>query len=51
MELVEKAQREGKENNCEVIVAKHRNGPVGTVELYFERDVSELSVETAEESR
>jgi replicative DNA helicase len=37
---VEKAQREGKENICEVIVAKHRNGPVGTVELYFDKAVS-----------
>ena len=26
---VEKAQHKGKENVCDVIVAKHRNGPVG----------------------
>jgi replicative DNA helicase len=36
----EKAQREGKENICEVIVAKHRNGPVGTVELLFKKEIS-----------
>ena len=28
---------EGKRDACEVIVAKHRNGPVGTIELYFEK--------------
>jgi replicative DNA helicase len=37
---VDKAQREGKENVCEVIVAKHRNGPVGTVELYFDKAIA-----------
>jgi replicative DNA helicase len=36
----EKAQREGKENTCEVIVAKHRNGPVGTVELFFKKELA-----------
>jgi replicative DNA helicase len=36
----EKAQREGKQNVCEVIVAKHRNGPVGTVELYFDKAIA-----------
>ena len=35
---LEKAQREGKENVCEVIVANHRNGPVGTIELYFHKE-------------
>ncbi len=35
---LEKAQREGKENVCEVNVAKHRNGPVGTIELYFHKE-------------
>jgi len=34
---LEKAQRENKTNVCEVIVAKHRNGPVGMVELYFDK--------------
>ena len=33
----ERAEREGKRDACEVIVAKHRNGPVGTIELYFEK--------------
>jgi replicative DNA helicase len=36
----ERAQREGRENVCEVIVAKHRNGPVGTLELYFDKAIS-----------
>jgi replicative DNA helicase len=37
---VEKARREGRENICEVIVAKHRNGPVGVVEVYFEKAIA-----------
>jgi len=36
----EKAQRENKENVCEVIIAKHRNGPIGTIELYFHKEFS-----------
>ncbi len=40
---VEKAQREGKENVCEVVIAKHRNGPVGMVELYFDKAISRFS--------
>jgi replicative DNA helicase len=32
----ERAQREGRENACEVIVAKHRNGPVGTLETLLQ---------------
>ncbi len=36
---VERAQREGKEHLCEVIVAKYRNGPAGgiSVELRFDK--------------
>lgn len=29
-------------NKCEVIIAKHRNGPIGTVELYFNADASKF---------
>jgi replicative DNA helicase len=36
----EKAHKENKENICEVIIAKHRNGPIGTVELYFHKEHS-----------
>jgi len=32
----EKAREEGKENLCEVIIGKHRNGPVGYVKTYFD---------------
>ena len=35
---LEGAQRRGKENICEVIIAKNHNGPIGAVELYFEAD-------------
>jgi len=40
---VEKAQKENKENICEVIIAKHRNGPIGTVELYFHKEYSRFA--------
>jgi replicative DNA helicase len=39
----EKAQKENKENICEVIIAKHRNGPIGTVELYFHKEYSRFA--------
>ncbi|MGE5675741.1 MAG: replicative DNA helicase [Mycobacterium leprae] len=31
-----------KKNMVEVIVAKHRNGPLGTVELYFMKDIQKM---------
>ncbi len=40
---VEKAQKDNKENICEVIIAKHRNGPIGTVELYFHKEHSRFA--------
>lgn len=40
---MEKAQRENKENICEVIIAKHRNGPIGTIELYFHKEFSRFA--------
>ncbi|HEX4834784.1 MAG TPA: replicative DNA helicase [bacterium] len=40
---LEKAQKENKENICEVIIAKHRNGPIGTVELYFHKEYSRFN--------
>ncbi|HEV2359343.1 MAG TPA: replicative DNA helicase [bacterium] len=39
----EKAQKENKENICELIIAKHRNGPIGTVELYFHKEHSRFA--------
>ncbi|HET7380289.1 MAG TPA: replicative DNA helicase [Gaiellales bacterium] len=39
----EKAQKENKENICELIIAKHRNGPIGTVELYFHKEFSRFA--------
>ncbi len=40
---IEKAQKDNKENICEVIIAKHRNGPIGTVELYFHKEHSRFA--------
>ncbi|HEY8345822.1 MAG TPA: replicative DNA helicase [Symbiobacteriaceae bacterium] len=31
-----------KKNRVEVIIAKHRNGPVGSVELYFMKDIQKM---------
>jgi replicative DNA helicase len=31
-----------KPNVAEVNVAKHRNGPTGMIELYFERDIAQF---------
>jgi replicative DNA helicase len=40
---IEKAQKENKENICEVIIAKHRNGPIGSVELFFHKEYSRFA--------
>jgi replicative DNA helicase len=40
---LEKAQKENKENICEVIIAKHRNGPIGTVELFFHKEYTRFN--------
>jgi replicative DNA helicase len=37
---MEKAQKDNKENVCEINIAKHRNGPIGTIELYFHKEHS-----------
>ena len=39
----EKAQKDNKENVCELIIAKHRNGPIGSVELYFHKEFSRFA--------
>jgi replicative DNA helicase len=39
----EKAQRENKANICEIIIAKHRNGPIGNIELYFHKEFSRFA--------
>jgi replicative DNA helicase len=39
----EKAQKENKENICELIIAKHRNGPIGSIELYFHKEYSRFA--------
>jgi len=31
-----------KKNRVEVIIAKHRNGPVGSIELYFMKDIQKM---------
>ncbi len=40
---LEKAQKENKENICEVIIAKHRNGPIGTIELFFHKEYTRFN--------
>ncbi|MBK8029724.1 MAG: hypothetical protein IPK17_09475 [Chloroflexi bacterium] len=30
-------------NKAEVIIAKHRNGPTGTIDLHFERSLTKFS--------
>ena len=40
---MERAQKENKENICEVIIAKHRNGPIGSVELFFHKEYSRFA--------
>ncbi|MEO1644823.1 MAG: DnaB-like helicase C-terminal domain-containing protein, partial [Chloroflexota bacterium] len=30
-------------NQAEIIVAKHRNGPVGTISLYFEKSLTKFA--------
>jgi replicative DNA helicase len=39
----ERAQKDNKENVCELIIAKHRNGPIGSVELYFHKEYSRFA--------
>jgi replicative DNA helicase len=39
----EKAHKENKENICELIIAKHRNGPIGSIELYFHKEYSRFA--------
>jgi len=40
-----KKQEEGQkmENIAEIIIAKHRNGPIGSIKLYFNQDTVSFS--------
>ena len=43
-------ERNEKREDVELIVAKHRNGPIGTVKLAFEKDINAFySISNSEE--